>query len=290
MGVPPVKGLIFVITNESGSLPISRTCHIYICTFLPSRSRSYFSVKFKPWDDVCVQISSHTHIHLGHITSRKTLWKKQSRFNCNGLKSAQQPIRTSANDQRRWKVLCFISLFRVGGVSLFCENWGYYKGRFRDFELFIRVWITALVSLRHILPVSKQVEEISPVISAPVCTCHTHILPYSFPAKFSDTSVLRIIFGLNQLPSQLLPQSFIWLILRRTRIPWKWKTRKMGGIPQLKVITSVWGIWQSFASTITNHLTNLMSAPAVSKLGAWHGRAYGMHNRIFATNKNKDTI
>ena len=60
VGVPLVIDLIFVITNESGSLPISRTCHIYICTFLPSCSRSYFSVKFKPWDDVCVQISSHT--------------------------------------------------------------------------------------------------------------------------------------------------------------------------------------------------------------------------------------
>ena len=70
--VPPVIGLTFVITNESGSLPISRTCHIYICTFLPSRSRSYFSVKFKPWDDVSVQNTSHTHIwainHQGRLS------------------------------------------------------------------------------------------------------------------------------------------------------------------------------------------------------------------------------
>ena len=145
----------------------------------------------------CLCSNYFTNTNLGHMSSRKTLWRKQSRFNCNGSKSVQQPIRTPANDQRRWKELCFISLFRVAGVSIFFANWIYYKGRFRDFEFFISIWITAFVSLRHILPVSKQVEKISPVISAPVCTYHTHILPYFFPAKFSDTSSLRIIFGLN---------------------------------------------------------------------------------------------
>ena len=175
----------------------------------------------------------HTHTHPRNI-SRKTLWRKQSRFNCNGSKSVQQPIRTPANDQRRWKELCFISLFRVAGVSIFCENWVYYKGRFRDFEFFYK-YLNNGVGIFAIHSTGLKTSwEISPAISAPVCTYHTHILPYFFPAKFSDTSFLRIIFGLNQiilgqLPSQplgvfwerVLPQLFNWLILRRTRIPWK---------------------------------------------------------------------
>ena len=94
--------------------------------------------------------------------------------------------------------MCFISLVKVAGALFSVKIEFTIKADFGIFIFFMSIWITALVSLRHILPVSKQVEKISPVISAPVCTYHTHILPHFFPAKFSDTSFLRIIFGLNQ--------------------------------------------------------------------------------------------
>ena len=40
----------------------------------------------------CLWSNYFTNTNLGHMASRKTLWRKQSTFNCNGSKSVQQPL------------------------------------------------------------------------------------------------------------------------------------------------------------------------------------------------------